>query len=201
MGLIPSPQQRMCWQAFLRACLPHIYKEEWPVRAPDVMQELDIDCIRYEVLVQAPRRIGKTVSIAMFVLAIMLNVPGIRICIFSTGKRASSSLMATIMQLLQGMDGGVDRIVKKNEEQLFLATCDLKQIQLNEVNKARLATDPSTSKLFSFPSGTASKLYIHRQSCVSFLWSRKVLFFSFVFQVRFFMCFSVVDIHVYHLDE
>ena len=55
------------------------------------------------------------------VLALLLNVPGIRVSIFSTGKRASGSLLQIILDFLQKVPGGRDRLLKTNQEELFLA--------------------------------------------------------------------------------
>jgi hypothetical protein len=60
------------------------------------MKEFGITRIRFEVMILTPRRFGKTVSVAMFVLSMMLCLPGVRVCVFSTGKRASSGLMQEI---------------------------------------------------------------------------------------------------------
>lgn len=59
-----------------------IYGDEWDLSCERVLRELGIDKVRPEVMVQTPRRFGKTVSVAMFVLSLLLNVPGVRICQF-----------------------------------------------------------------------------------------------------------------------
>lgn len=81
---------QMFHDAFTKACLPIIYDKDWEYCSERVMKDLGITRIRAEVLIQTPRRFGKTVSVGMYVLALLINVPGIRICIFSTGKRAVS---------------------------------------------------------------------------------------------------------------
>jgi hypothetical protein len=53
----------------------------------------------------------------MFVLALLLTVPGLRICLFSTGKRASSGLLLEISDLLNKIPGGRERVAKMNQEQ------------------------------------------------------------------------------------
>ena len=78
------------------------------------MQAQGIQCIRYEVTAITPRRWGKTWAVAMYVLALMLAVPGIRVCVFSTGKRASSSLMEIITQFMGMIPGLNERKVKEN---------------------------------------------------------------------------------------
>lgn len=47
-----------------------IYGSDWEYNADRVMRELGIDRIRYEVMIQTPRRFGKTVSVSMYVLAV-----------------------------------------------------------------------------------------------------------------------------------
>ena len=49
------------------------------------------------------------------VLALLINVPGIRVSIFSTGKRASGSLLQIVLDFLQKVPGGRDRILKTNQ--------------------------------------------------------------------------------------
>lgn len=82
LGIIRSADQIQFHEAFLQACLPKIYGSDWDLHSLRVMREFDIKRIRYEVLAMTPRRWGKTWSVATFVLALLLNVPGIKICIF-----------------------------------------------------------------------------------------------------------------------
>ncbi len=114
LGYTRSQFQRCFHDAFIRACLPIIFGDEWSTCCERVMKELGIDRIRPEVLIQTPRRFGKTVSVAMFVLACLLNVPGIKICVFSTGKRASGGLLTEIMDRLRYLPDGRKRVIKSN---------------------------------------------------------------------------------------
>jgi hypothetical protein len=63
-------------------------------------------------------RFGKSVSVAMYVLALLLHVPGIRVCIFSTGKRASGKLVGEIMERIKNIPGATKRVIKQNQEQV-----------------------------------------------------------------------------------
>ena len=83
----------------------------------------------------------------MFVLAILLHVPGIRICIFSTGKRASSAIMTEILDRLKHVEGGMDRLVKSNQEQLFIGAGAAK----GGVRTVGQLNDVANSRLYSFP--------------------------------------------------
>lgn len=117
LGVQRSPDQQLFHKHFTRAVLPKIYgAEEWNRESVRVMMGLKITKIRYEVTAITPRRWGKTWSVALFVLALMLAVPGIRVCVFSTGKRASGSLMEIMLQFMGNVDGLKDRIVKQNQE-------------------------------------------------------------------------------------
>ena len=112
-----SHTQVLFHKYFIQACLPKIYGEkDWNENSVRVMQAQNIKCIRYEVTAITPRRWGKTWAVAMYVLAVMLAVPGIRVCVFSTGKRASSSLMEIITQFMGMIPGLNDRKVKENQE-------------------------------------------------------------------------------------
>lgn len=95
-----------------------IFGDDWSNCSERVMRQLGITRIKPECLIMTPRRFGKTVSVAMFVCAMLLSCPGIKICIFSTGKRASSNLMQEIMDRLSFIEGGRERVVKHNQEQV-----------------------------------------------------------------------------------
>ena len=151
---------------FIKACLPIIYGADWERCSERVLREYGIDRIHPEVLIQTPRRFGKTVSVSMFVLALLLACPGIRICVFSTSQRASSNLVQEIKDRLSHLPGGTERIVRSNSEQLFIST-----VAQDESNDAKRASKSAgalkntveakdISRLFSFPAGTASE-YTH----------------------------------------
>jgi hypothetical protein len=55
----------------------------------------------------------------MFVLALLHSCPGIRIAIFSTGRRASGSLMSIVLDFLIKIPGAKERICKQNEEEMY----------------------------------------------------------------------------------
>lgn len=67
-----------------------------------------------------PRRFGKTTSVAMFCAALLYCVPDMWISCFSTGQRASSSLLDLVAKFVCTREDGEGRILKKNQEQLFL---------------------------------------------------------------------------------
>jgi hypothetical protein len=83
MGYTRSTHQRMFHDNFIKACLPIIFGDDWSLASDRVMAEMKIDRIRPEVLVQAPRRFGKTVSVAMYVCALSLQAETLHNCLHS----------------------------------------------------------------------------------------------------------------------
>lgn len=71
--------------------------------------------------------------------------------------------MTEIMDRLQHIPDGRSRVVKSNQEQLFLSTTTVAAGQNNEKTK-RMINDATTSRLYSFPAGTASQLETHSLS-------------------------------------
>ena len=151
--LTRSVHQRQFHQAFLQAVLPHIYGSEWPDHYERVLKEFGIPCIRPEVMVCTPRRLGKSIAIAMFNCGLLLACPGIRIATFSTGSRASGALMGEIVKLLQLIPGGRERVLKRNQEQLFLAATAT-GVTAGSARARALGDGPDVSKLYSFPGST-----------------------------------------------
>ena len=155
---IRSEQQKEFHDKFLIACLPHIYGKDWEAHRIRVLEQFKIKRIRFEVMAVTPRRFGKSWAVAMFCAALLLAVPSIRICVFSTGKRASGSLMELVTKFINKVPGGNERICKKTEEQLFLANVALAAGSGVGSAAAKLRqTDDATSKLFSFPSSVKGK--------------------------------------------
>jgi len=77
--------------------------------------------IRQQCLCMTPRRFGKTVAVGMFVGAMALVVPGCEQAIFSTGRRASNKLLELVSQLVCQVSGAADRIVKSNQETVWIS--------------------------------------------------------------------------------
>lgn len=162
-----SDQQRLFHYWFTQALLPHFYgHHEWPLHAQRVLMSFTHDSVpqglmkvRPEVLVVTPRRYGKTWSIAMFVASVLLNVPGIKVAVFSTGHRASNWLMMKVAKFINDIEGGGERICRQNQEQLFVSPVALskgKSVNSSEA-KARQQME-GTSEFYSFPGSVNSKL-------------------------------------------
>lgn len=149
-GFARSEHQKEFHEAFIQACLPHIYENDWENNAVRVMESLGLQRIQHEVLIATPRRWGKTISVAMFVAALLLCRPGIKIAVFSTGKRASSSLTGEVIKMIDRL-GHKNRIVKQNLEELYVSIVPAETGGGTQSAKA-LQTAPETSRLGSFPS-------------------------------------------------
>lgn len=196
-GMTRSQNQKIFHDAFVQSVLPLIYQSEWPLVADRVLRDLGIPCVRAETMIMTPRREGKTMSVAMFIVAVMINVPGIWCAVFvcgqprisnctriscpllsvlmftcacspflqSTGKRASSALMLAIKDLLTSLPGGRDRILRQNQEQLFIAPDTVAGGDNTVKNKNNASTearllDKNVSRLYSFPASVAGQCYI-----------------------------------------
>lgn len=143
-----SADQKAFHETFIEASLPHIYgKAIWPMVAARVLLRMRLERVRSEVLILTPRRWGKTTSVAMFVAAFLLEVPGVRVAVYSTGKRASDGVMAQVGAYLSADPTTAQRIVSRNKEQLFVSEF----IPDGSKNRHALSDDKGTSKFFSYP--------------------------------------------------
>lgn len=165
--VIRSPSQITFHNGMLQACLPKIFADDWAESAVRVLEELGQETIKYEVMIQSPRRFGKTWSIAMFCTALLLCCPGIKLAIFSTGKRASSTLLETILEFMEGIPDAKERVCKQTEEQLYVALVPLPDGVSNNSSHARaLRSAETTSRLLSFPSSVNGKQFSYAVSLV-----------------------------------
>lgn len=158
-GFVRSPDQLLFHKFFTIAVLPHIFGADWESNCVRIMEELEIDKITYEVMAMTPRRWGKTWSVAMFVLALILCVPGIRVGVFSTGGRASGSLMSILKTFMKNIPGAEARICKSSKEELFIAATPCGGTSSAQAKSAQ--DEKTTSKIFSYPSEVKGKFYIY----------------------------------------
>jgi len=119
-GFKRSDAQKDFHRAFIDATLPHIYgAADFERYRERIMHERNISEIQQEVLVCCPRRFGKTTAVSMFVAALLYAVPDTWISCFSTGQRASTTLLDQAARLFATLTGSKERIIKKNQEQFF----------------------------------------------------------------------------------
>ena len=82
-------------------------------------------------------------------------------CFYSTGKRASSSLLQIILDFLQRIPGGMERIVKQNQEELYIGAANTGVKSGKRASFSNVAKDERISKLFSYPSSVTGTHSIH----------------------------------------
>lgn len=117
-----SNTQRRFHESFLNACVRFLYSQDTvPPDYRTIMDDNGWEDIRQQCLCMTPRRFGKTVAVGMFVGALALVVPGCEQAIFSTGRRASNKLLELVAQLVSQVPGGADRIVKSNQETVWIS--------------------------------------------------------------------------------
>lgn len=144
-GFPRSDAQKRFHVEFIRSVLPHVYGADFERHRERVLQENNMVRIQSETLVCTPRRFGKTTAVSMFCAVLLATCPNIWISVFSTGQRASSSLLdltAKFFYMLpnEGLClGSNQRIIKKNQEQLW----------------TRGERPDDVRKMFSYPSTVA----------------------------------------------
>ena len=148
----PWSEQRRFLDNFVNAILPQIYGDEWDGAMSRVLRARRLNSVWPEVMINAPRQIGKTTCVALWVATVLLCVPGIEIAIFSTGSRASENVLNMVTSFIQEIDGASRRIVKRSSVALFVAQRALPEgvSMMSEVAQ-QLQRDPTTSRLMSFP--------------------------------------------------
>ena len=158
--ITPSDDQLLFLESCLFACLPKIYGEhEWATNYTQILKEWKRDEIDYFLMMITARRVGKTTSMSMFDAAFLLVVPGRTISVFSTGKRASKALKELVEKFI-GMTGEENkkRIINSNQEELFIAHKVVSEVSSKRSQESQdLRMDPTTAKLFSYPSTVKGK--------------------------------------------
>jgi hypothetical protein len=75
-GVTRTETQQLFHFWFVQSILELVYGNEWDSSATRVLESFGLQRTWTEVMIMTPRRFGKTYSVAMFVTAVMLNVPG-----------------------------------------------------------------------------------------------------------------------------
>lgn len=123
-----SKQQRHIIEEFVRSCIIKIVGQENFERNPAFfMQQTGKTTQECLSIVITPRRFGKTTACSMFVAAVLLSVPNIVVSIFSTGRRASSMLLAKILQIVNGVPGS--KVIAHNQETLKIKGASVHDIR------------------------------------------------------------------------
>lgn len=128
--LYRSPQQKIFHKSFLASFLRIIYKDDYDKEKHRVCAKYGFESRKQQVLVCAPRRMGKTFSVAFLVVVVSIVLSGQEISIFSPGKRQSVNLMNHIANFFDKL-GETDRILKRNEEKILVRSEDGKTSIIN----------------------------------------------------------------------
>ena len=103
-GYDRSEMQKQFHESFLQAVALHLYKDDPEVDMDKIMSMNEWPNLKQQVLCLTPRRFGKTTAVAMFVAGYFLSVEKAQLCIFSTGKRASDSMLDKIHEFVKLID-------------------------------------------------------------------------------------------------
>jgi len=167
-GYERSQDQVTFHDAMIITILPKLFGDEWATNSVHVMEQFKLQKIDYEVAIMCARRWGKTMSVAMFLSAVELAVP-IKATVFSTGSRASGSIMGMVIQMVKSLPGCAERICGENKEQLYIAQAAEEDAGVKRGIQARSkCQDPTTSVLYSYPGATTSKPHKHTHTRMLF---------------------------------
>ena len=140
-----SYHQRCFHEQFLNAVIKILFKTDPPGSFersyPRLLELNNWSEIRQEVLISTPRRFGKTISVCLFVAALIYACPSIEISIYSTCKRISCKLLRNCIKYIQI----IGDVLKTPPMPFIKQTMDEVEIQGNE-------SKYDTRKLNSYPS-------------------------------------------------
>ncbi len=124
LGYRRSKGQRVFHKAFIGACLTKIYGGEIHADLSSLLRRFDLDRLKSDVIVQSPRRTGKTMGTALFAAAYIMTQKDASVSIFSTAQRASRKLLALIWQMVVKLAGTAAVVKTYNQETLEVYALD-----------------------------------------------------------------------------
>lgn len=125
-----SATQKEFHKAYLAACLRIIYGDDYEKERHRIMVKYQFESKKQQVLICAPRRMGKTFATALFAVVFCINVPGTEMSIFSPGKRQSVALMGHIFTFMKKL-GEDDRVIRRNEEKMTIRSVTGEESKMN----------------------------------------------------------------------
>ena len=105
-----SSQQRIFHKTMLASFLRIIYGDEYDQQKHRVTHKYGFESRKQQVIICAPRRMGKTFATAFIMVVMAIVIPGIEISIFSPGKRQSVALMGIIVDFMKKL-GEDERVI------------------------------------------------------------------------------------------
>lgn len=103
-------------KAFISANLVNILGADLHPNITKIIETYGIDDIKLDIIIDTPRRFGKTTGVAQFVAAFLYSQPGKTVSIYSTCKRASVSILDKIKEMLYLIHGDNTCFLAKNQE-------------------------------------------------------------------------------------
>jgi hypothetical protein len=153
MGLKRSDLQIRFHNLVLQASAKNIFGTDFDTCQEIIFERNGGKEIRHEILVQTPRRFGKTTMVAMVVAAIAVCVPGIKIAIFSTVQRTSKKLMEEVFRFVTMLPGAAERIGVHNKEELHILP---HAVQRAAWGRKKTSVDPNAiSIIYSYPASVS----------------------------------------------
>lgn len=119
-GIERSVGQRGFHRNMTMAIIHKLFKDDFAENIEFLREQFRTNEFKPEVLIITPRRFGKTWAVAMFVAACAYAIEGSNQAIFSTGRRASKSLLDRIHSFLVKLPGMRERIIVKNVETIHI---------------------------------------------------------------------------------
>jgi len=146
---VPTEQQRMFFDVAMVVAMEKIIGEQYELLKPRILEAINMDELFSSFHLVTPRQYGKSTAVAMTVLALALNVVGIRICIFSTGKRTAEALMTMIRQCLRSRPELANRVIKETNEEMLISPVPITNKNVYDLAKC--------SRIRCFPANANSK--------------------------------------------
>jgi len=143
---------------FAQACAPKIFGKDWIDGRGDWYKKHNLQQVDLQVMCLTPRRFGKTTSVVVFVLALLLCVPGLRVIILSQGMRSSGLLLELMKRFLHAFDGGTNRIAYENKGTLAILPREAAGKNLT-INQKR--NYPGISSVVALPSTADGTFFLY----------------------------------------
>lgn len=153
--LIRSQPQIDMHQAYIAACLPKIFQETWQRDSDAIKRRYGVQKLEQEVLVLAPRRSGKTVSVGMFCAALLVSVPSLEISIFATAQRTAAKLLKEVRTYVEQ---AIEYFNLTNEWKILKRSAETIIYQGADGSERIVSCYPSSSSV-SIPSPSLSSIY------------------------------------------
>ena len=145
--------QRLCHYWYVQAIFKWVFGKQWDIVEPRVLSRYKLKRVRSMVQVLMERRRGKTWSIASFLAAVLLFIPGINISIFSPTSMQSNLMKDEIYRMLHNYTQNTgypatSHLVRYNTKNIMVADRPLPAGKsMNSREADGMVLEPTTSTL------------------------------------------------------